>query len=111
MVINVLRKAREIVLENKNPKEFRIAKLHRYIPRQCDRQIKDDAWDPQCPPKAAPVTPYRDESNNKEQNDNHRRQRRSNRPLGQSSQRQKNIKRGQVDTPLALVPRIPREQR
>ena len=64
MVIDVLGEAREIVFEDEDAKEFRIAQLHGDVPGQHHGEIERDAGEPQGARNGTPVALYSDEEKN-----------------------------------------------
>src|SRR5580658_7619874 len=104
-MINVLREAGEIVFEDEEAEEFRIAQLDGDVPGQHDGEVEEDAGDPEGAEDGSPVALYGEED--KEDN---RRQGGRDRTLGQRRQRQREVEGGEINVAAALVPGVPGEQ-
>src|SRR5580700_1639415 len=104
MVIKILRKPAEIMLDNEFMKELRIARLHSHIPGQPDRREQEHPWQPERLQDEAQFANCSSVENNHE-----RGEKRRDGPLRQHPQGHAAIKDGQVNLLSAVSPRPPAE--
>ena len=102
VLVQVGRKAFQVVLDEELLHKRRVLPLHSDVPRQHHRQIQKHAGNPYRPPQRRPLPPQP-----QKQQDDAQRQERRNRPLGQRCRRAEKVQVEQPELQPRLVPCIP----
>src|SRR5438874_6685666 len=104
MLIKVAGKTFQVVLQDEDPQELRIAQLNKNEPGQDDRAVDDDAGNPKCAKRLAKIAAQGAEYQNYRASEE-----RSDWPFCEGRDGEKEVKVQQPNLLACLIPGVPTE--